>query len=287
MTSIGYSLDNSTDTSAVGGTTLNTNAVAGSGPHALHVKSWGSQGASCNAEVTVNVTTSASPAQSLVPAYATTVTNIQNKDGWEAVHDANSGGGSSGSMTMVGSPSMSGHARRFDTSFSGSGGELYNTYFDSDVNASNFFYDGWVYLTSSAANVANLEMDMNQVLGDGTTIIFGFQCDGYSGTWDYTTNRGTPTKPIDRWEHANASCDPRKWGRNQWHHIQVSYSRDDGGNVIYHSVFLDGAESKLEVKVPSAFMLGWAPALITNFQVDGKGSGSNSVLLDQLSISRW
>lgn len=288
VTSIGYSLDNSTSATAVEGVTFNNQASAGAGTHVLHVKAWSSDGTACDVDLTVNVTAPAPASSSaLVPTNATTVTNIQNMGGWEAVHDQNSGGNSDGAMSVVSSPSLSGNAREFDTSFSGSGGEMYTELFDSDVDATNFFYDTWIYLTDSAAGVTNLEMDMNQVLADGRTVIFGFQCDGYAGKWDYTVNKGSPENPNDQWVSSDAYCDARTWGRNQWHHVQVSYSRDDSGNVIYHSVYLDGLESKLDVTVPSAFTLGWAPALQTNFQVDGDGAGSNTVYLDQLKISRW
>jgi hypothetical protein len=292
VTSIGYSLDDNNTSASLGGTALDAQATAATGSHVVHVKAWSSAGTACSADVTVNVTataaaTAAPSSAPLVPAGATTVNNIQNFAGWEGAHDQASGGSSSGAMSMASSPSLSGNARRFDTSFSGSGGHLYTEYFDSDVNAKNFFYDAWLYLTDSAGNISNIEMDMNQVLANGVTVIFGFQCDGYVGKWDYTTNKGTPETPDDQWVHSTAYCDARTWSRNQWHHVQVSYSRDDSGNVIYHSVYLDGVESKLEVTVPSAFTLGWAPALQTNFQVDGLGAGSNTVYLDKLSISRW
>jgi hypothetical protein len=41
--------------------------------------------------------------------------------------------------------------------------------------------------------------------------------------------------------------------------------------------------------VPSAFALGWTPALITNFQVDSfdPGWSSSTVYLDNLTVSRW
>jgi hypothetical protein len=159
--------------------------------------------------------------------------------------------------------------------------------FGDDATSSNFFYDGWVYLTSSASNIANLEMDMNQVMDNGQTVLFGFQCDSYSGTWDYTANKGTPEKPSDTWLHSKAYCDVRKWGQSTWHHIQVSYSRDDNGNVTYNTVWLDGAQQDINVTVPSAFALGWPQMLLTNFQVDGRGSGENTVYLDKLTIYRW
>lgn len=253
----------------------------------LHVKAWGDRGATCDSDVTVAVTDASSPENSLVPSNATSVSNLQTSGSWQAAHDPQAGSSSSGSMSMVGSPSMSGHARQFNTKFSGSGGEVYDLNWGNDSDASNFLYDGWVYLSSSAGNIANLEMDMNQVLSNGQTVIYGFQCDGYTGTWDYTGNKGSASKPNDEWIHSGAACDVRNWSKNQWHHVQISYSRDDSGKVTYHSVWLDSAESQINATVPSAFALGWSPALLTNFQIDGSGSGSNTVYLDNLTISRW
>jgi hypothetical protein len=132
-------------------------------------------------------------------------------------------------------------------------------------------------------------MDMNQVMANGQTVIYGFQCDGWSGTWDYTANTGTPVKFVDTWIHSKAPCNPHQWKTNTWHHIQISYFRDDSGNVTYQSVWFDGAESTLNVTVPSAFALGWAPTLLTNFQLDGylATSGAAIAYLDDLTISRW
>jgi hypothetical protein len=119
-------------------------------------------------------------------------------------------------------------------------------------------------------------------------VIFGFQCDGYSNTWDYTKNAGTPQSYKDVWLHSTASCNPRNWAVNTWHHVQIQFSRDQYGNVTYQAVWLDGAKQTLNVTVPSAFALGWGSTLLTNFQVDGLGtSGSSTVYLDQLTIYRW
>jgi hypothetical protein len=226
-------------------------------------------------------------AASVVPANAVVVSSIQALGNWQENHDPATGATSSGSMYTVSSPSLSGNAREFDTSFNGSGGEIYHISFGSDTTSTNFFYDAEVYLTSSASNIANLEMDMNQVTANGETVIYGFQCDGYSGTWDYTKNSGSPSSPNDSWVHSGAACNVRKWSQDTWHHIQISYSRDGSGNVTYHSVWLDGVESKINATVPSAFALGWSSTLLTNFQIDGLGSGSDVVYLDKLTISRW
>lgn len=53
--------------------------------------------------------------------------------------------------------------------------------FGDDSESTQFMYDGWVYLASSAVDVANLEMYLNRTMHNGQTVIFGFQCDGYLG----------------------------------------------------------------------------------------------------------
>jgi len=206
-----------------------------------------------------------------------------------AQHDPATGSYSAGETSKVSTPSLSGEALELDTTYSDYGGELYYSVFGHDTTAKNFVYDGWVYLTDSADSIATLELDMNQVLPNGETVIYGFQCDGWSGTWDYTENAGTPAVFVDHWVNSSAPCNIRTWAKNTWHHIQISYSRDDYGTVTYHSVWLNGKEQKIDATVPSSFALGWAPALVTNFQVDSfdKELSSSTVYLDSLTISRW
>jgi hypothetical protein len=208
---------------------------------------------------------------------------------WTAVDDPGTYGTAAGAMAVVGSPSLSGNALEFDTTYTYYGGERYYASFAEDTSSSNFVYDGWVYLDGSSGSIANLEMDINQVMPNGETVIFGFQCDGWNRTWDYTENAGTPTAPVDHWVQSSAPCNVQTWAQNTWHHVQVSYSRDDDGNVTYESVWLDGNQQQINATVPSAFALGWAPTDLTNFQVDSvvPGSSSSTVYLDNLTISRW
>ncbi len=286
VVSMGYSLDNSTDTTVVSGTDLNAQASAGNGPHTLHVKAWGNKGAGCVSDVAINVSGAATA--SVVPSDAASISNIESLGNWIAANDSATGGTAKGSMSIVSSPSQSGHAREFVTSFGNSGGERYSVSFGDDESSTNFLYDTWVYLTNTSSKIANLEMDLNQTMANGQTVIFGFQCDGYSSTWDYTKNAGSPTSPNDQWVHSSAYCNPRAWSINTWHHVQISYSRDESGNITYHSVLLDGAQSNINATVNSAFALGWAPVLLANFQVDGLGpSGTSSVYLDNMTITRW
>lgn len=300
VSAMGYSLDGSSSTAVVYGTSVAASVSAAAGAHVLHVKSWGNQGAACDTDLNISVAGASSSSGGsnvsasggsgpYVPSGATSVSNIQAFGDWVSTFDPGTGGSATGAMAMTGSPSLTGNALEFYTTYSWYGGELYYASFGDDTASHNFVYDGWVYLNGSSGSIANLEMDMNQVMPNGQTVIFGLQCDGWTGTWDVTENAGSPYSPNDHWVNSSAPCNPRNWAQNAWHHVQASYSRDDYGNVTYQSVWLDGNQQQINATVPSAFALGWGPTLLTNFQVDSiyPGWSSSSVYLDNLTISRW
>jgi len=280
--SMGYSLDYGATT--IVPTSFSAMVIAGGGQHILHVKCWGQNGA--NSDTSLNITI---VPETTVPSNATIVGDIQSLPNWAWDHDPGTPGDSTGSSDLTNVPSLSGNARRMAVSFDNSGGELFHVSFGKDTAATHFIYDAEVYLGYSSA-LANIEMDMNQVMANGDTVIYGVQCDGISGTWDYTLNLGTPEQPIDKWIHSNVSCpEPKTWDPNTWHHVQISYSRDGSGNVTYGSVVLDGNQSDfVGATGNSAFALGWGTTLLTNFQVDGLGlEGSITAYLDKLTVSRW
>jgi hypothetical protein len=291
LSAMGYSFDYGDTTILNGSTSIDTKVSASLGTHTLHVKSWGDQGAVCVADVTItvaSVTNDPATNTSIVPTNAVSVSSLQTFSNWQAIHDSGTGGWSSGYMSLAGSPVHNGSSRELVSNYSNHGGERYNMAFGDDTTSTNFMYDGWVYLTSSATQIANLEMDLYQTMANGQTVIFGFQCDGYSSTWDYTENLGTPQAPIDHWVHTGAACNPRSWSRYAWHHIQINYSRNNYGIVTYKYVWLDGVQQSIWATAPSAFALGWSPVLLTNFQIDGLGSsGSSTVYLDDLTVYRW
>lgn len=207
---------------------------------------------------------------------------------WKDAYDSGTPGNSGGTMTMVDQPSLSGQARQFSSTYTNGGGERYWASFGHDTLATHFLYDTWVYLDSSVEDIANLEMDMNQVMPNGQTVIFGVQCDGFSNTWDYTVNTGNPWNPSDQWRHSYAKCTPGAWSPYTWHHVQMLYSRDGSGNVTYKTVWFDNVENPIWITVPSSFALGWSPVLLTNFQVDGfAASASSTVYVDNLTVYRW
>jgi hypothetical protein len=287
IASMSYWLDSSTTPTVLTGATLDTTIVAPSGAHTVHVQATGESGSVCVAEVNVTVFSN-STANSIVPTNATSISSIQTLKSWIAQHDTGGKGKSSGSTSIVKAPSLSGSARKFVTKFENGGDERYSVSFADDQADTNFLYDAWVYFDKSSTAIGNLEMDINQVMPNGENAIFAFQCAGYDGVWEYTQNAGTPQKPIVKWTRSTQPCNPRSWTVGVWHNVQIAYSRDDNGMVTYQSVWLDGAEQDLNVTVPSAFALGWAPVLQTQFQVDGFGKdGTTTVYLDDLTVYSW
>jgi hypothetical protein len=282
---MGYSFDNSPSNTFVYSTSINASVSAAAGAHVLHVKAWGNGGGACDTDVQINVTAPANAA--VVPSTAVSVSNIDDLGNWQDGNDSAAGGWSTGATGLVGSPSRSGSAREFVTSFSNNGNERFWVSFGDDNVSTNFLYDTWVYVQSPNTQLANIEMDMNQTMPNGQTAIFGFQCDGWNGTWDYTGNKGTPQQPVDTWIKSSQPCNPRNWSVNTWHHVQVAYARDNSGNINYQTVWLDDVPQAINATVNSAFALGWAPTLLTNLQVDGIGTGQAIVYIDNLTVYRW
>jgi hypothetical protein len=283
---MGYSLDNNADSAFFTGTGLQAQVQASAGTHTVHVKAWTSNGAVCVTDAAITVTTSGQ--SGLVPSYATTNSNLEALANWSAIHDTGGSGNASGSTGLVTSPARDGVARRFSESFSASGDERFSASFGDDPAATNFFYDTWIYLNGTSQQISNIEMDMNQTIPNGKTVIFGFQCDGWNNAWDYARNVGGGGSPRTGWIHSGQPCNPRNWSINTWHHIQIAYSRDAVGNVTYHYVIFDGVSKPINATVYSAYALGWGDTLLTNFQLDGYGaSGSNTVFVDSMSVSRW
>ncbi|MBV8673582.1 MAG: hypothetical protein JOZ33_09130, partial [Acidobacteriaceae bacterium] len=269
VSAMGYSFDSSSNTAVVYTQSIEGTVAGPAGPHTLHVKAWGEKGSSCVTDIKITVKSGAVPegSDSNIPSNAISVSNIEVLSGWKGEHDDGGPGSSSGSTTLVSSPSLSGNSRQFVTAYSNGGDHRYSVHFADDVDSKNFFYDGWVYLTDSSKNVGNLELDINQTMANGQTVLTGVQCDGYAGEWAYTVNKGSAKHPKPHWDtKSGTSCNPRNWSTNTWHHVQASLSRDDSGYITYHSVWLDGAETQLNATVFGAADLGWGDVITTQFQ---------------------
>jgi hypothetical protein len=282
IVSMSYWIDIGSRTT-VKGSTITARVASTTEAHTVHVTSLGKEGAVCQNSVAIWVVPD--PA-SQVPGSASFVKNIQALSTWQGTNDtAIPGGTASGTTNIVSSPSLSGSARQFTMQYTNYGGERYWVVFGNNPTATHFLYDGWIYLARPSGGIGNLELDTDQVMSNGDTVIYGFQCDGYSGTWDYTEN-ASPTS--DRWVSSSYGCNPRSWSTNEWHHVQITYSRDEYGTVTYQSAWFDGVQQDINSTVPSNYPLGWSTVLLTNLQIDGyRASGSATVYLDKLTIYCW
>ncbi len=297
-TAFGFSVDS-------GGTTMGvtpydvdvTHYSIGNGTHTIHFKAWTSGGICPVVNTTFSVGGSSStggtsggngtpppsnPSVS-IPSYAKASADLDTSSNWAFEHDAGTPGSSHGSTAYPASVSTYDNAREFYMTFSGSGGERWHNSFGSDSAATHFVMDTYVYV-KNPKQMANLELDLNQVMSNGETVIFGTQCSVYSHSWEWTYVSGGP-----HWHGSNIPCNPESWAANTWHHIQVAYHRDSSGKVTHDWVNFDGTHSTFSGATGgSAKSLGWARGdLLMNIQMDGVGSGSLTAYFHKTTFYRW
>ena len=101
---------------------------------------------------------------SRIPATAIPALGLETSMAWKSDHDEQTRGRVHGQLALShlsrwqeGPP-----GRQFVASY-GNGGERYHLIFGRDTNATHFVYEANVYLVDPA-EIANVEMDMNQVL---------------------------------------------------------------------------------------------------------------------------
>jgi hypothetical protein len=304
-TAFGYSIDNSA-TTTMGVTAYDidvTKVGIASGSHTIHFKAWTTAGICPVVSSTIKVaggTSTATPSSGSsssgsssgsgsvlpsIPFNAVASLDLDTSGGWSGEHDTGTPGSSKGSMLYPATTPLYDDAREFYMTYSGRGGERWHDSFANDASATHFVMDTYVYVTNPS-QLANLELDLNQVMSNGKTVIFGTQCSTYSHTWEYTYYSGS-----FHWRSSNVACDPLTWAANTWHHIQVAFHRDSSGNVTHDWVIFDGKQSSFSgTTVPSAQSLGWAKGtLLMNIQMDGysKSSGSITAYFHKTTYYRW
>lgn len=220
-----------------------------------------------------------------VVGVAGTVSDIEGRSSWRCKHDEGTRGSSDGITALVDSPSRDGQARRFDVSWSANGGERCSTPLGVlDTTSTYYTYDVWWYITD-LSHVNNLEFDLNQVLPNRETIIYGTQCSFRLGRWKYTTREGGKA----RWNTSNPTCSRREWTANTWHHLVLQFHRDESGVVTYDSVTFDGSVQAFnDASGPSNFALRWYPPglQVVNFQIGGDDSSQGTTAyLDSFSVT--
>lgn len=245
-------------------------------------------GGSASSSATVTVTQPA-PDPTGPPADAISSGDLTGSTRWAWTHDPGTPGTATGTSTYpVDMASITGHTREFAASYSAHGGEIYHVSFGIDTTVKHFIYDTNVYL-DDPTQIANIEMDMNQVMADGRTVIFGVQCSSYSNSWEFTTRDSSSGS--NHWNASNLPCNPKTWPAHTWRHVQIASHRDDNGVVTYDWVSLDGKVGTFKNAVGnSAKSLGWTKGdLLLNFQLDGASSNSGSMKanINKMTIYRW
>jgi hypothetical protein len=294
----GYSIDNSS-TVVRGESAYDIDVphqVIAAGPHIVHFKSWTARGA-CPVVSTQFIvsaaTTPASPpppsssAVYGIPAYAVSSGDLDAKEPWGQIHDGGTPGTSRGSSVYPVTTPLYDDARKFYMTYTNRGGERWYRFVAGDTKATHFVLDTYVLLPNPS-QVLNLELDINQSMANGETVLLATQCAGIEGVgrWEaaYTSGR------FDHWWASGPKCDPRTWKANVWHHIQIGMHRDASGVVTHDWVTFDGTQHAWGYTHLAAHFLGWAPGVInTQVQMEGtnKTSGSATAYLHKLTIYRW
>jgi hypothetical protein len=117
------------------------------------------------------VTLAAATSNSRIPANAIVSGDLDASPNWVWIHDPGTEGTSQGTtMYPVAGVSSDNVAREFNMTYTSYGGELYHVSFANDKVATHFVYDAYVYV-DDPSQLMNLEMDMNDVMTDGRTVI--------------------------------------------------------------------------------------------------------------------
>ena len=304
-TAFRFSIDNSS-TSISGVTAYDidvTHYAIPTGKHTIHFKAW-SHGQLCpTVSSTITVTASGSTSSSgsgnsgqstppssggtsvSIPENALASADLDTSSNWQNEHDTATPGSSRGSTAFPATTPVYDDAREFYMTYTARGGERWHLSFAKDSTATHFVLDTYVYVVNPG-DLANLELDLNQVIPDGRTVIYGTQCSTYSKSWEWTYYANG-----FHWHSSNIPCNPLSWSAKTWHHIQLGFHRDSDGVVTHDWVSFDGVQTSFSGATGgSAKAMGWSKnTLLMNVQLDGssKTSGSVTAYLHKTTFYRW
>jgi hypothetical protein len=188
------------------------------GSHTVHFKSWtsngvcpvvsntfkvagGSTSGSSGGNTSGGSSSSSGSAVYALPSYAVPSADLDSSGGWSAEHDSGTPGSSKGSMVYPASTPSYDDAREFYMTYSNHGGERWHLSFGNNGSSMNFVLDTYVYMVNPS-QVQNIEIDLNQVMSNGETVIYGTQCSSISKTWEYAYISGSSP----HWKSSNIGC---------------------------------------------------------------------------------
>jgi hypothetical protein len=289
-TFFGYSIDD--DNGIVPGKTPYdidvTRQALPAGAHTVHFKSWTSNGECPTVSTTFTVNAPGDPSSlPTIPPDAISSGDLDDSDKWYEHHDGGTTGKSKGTTVYPASTNMYDDARKFTMTYTDHAGERWADGFAFDTEATHFVLDTYIYLPNPS-EIWNLELDVDQVLANGETIILSTQCSGVHGRWSYGY---TVDGRLDHWWNTNLKCNPAEWTANVWHHVQIGEHRDADSMVTHDWVILDGVYNAFEdaTRVSGKF-IEWTPGQVnTQFQLEGASpiSGSATAYVHGYTIYRW
>ncbi len=280
-------LDGNPVYSGGGNGSINTPINAPSGSHQLVTRAWDSSGAYGDVTQQINVNGSGGGGGGnglpTPPAWATVISNIQNRGNWSYCHDPGCAGGSgSGSYWMAqyqSNPSRSGSSVEFFNS-----GVWANALWWQKTGAndsvSNLLWDFYAYVDSnSLVSGQALEYDMFQFV-HGYNYMIGSQCNYGSGTWD------TWDEASGHWIHSSIPCP--KFSPNTWHHIQWYVTTDTHSHkYTYVTLVVDGQSTPVNI-TRNAKNLGWSDNIGVQWQLDVNATGQGfHEWVDNATLTIW
>jgi hypothetical protein len=287
--SFGYSIDSAAGL-VLGDTAYDVDVTAQpipAGTHTIHFKSW-IHGSECpTVDTTFTVGGTGTPPPTGLPSGATSSGDLDGSNKWTQDHDGGTPGSSRGSSVFPASTPLYDDARKFYMTYSDQAGERWSNTFAKDTESNYFVLDTYVLLPNPS-ELKNLELDINQVIANGETIILSTQCSGEIGQWEY----GDSVGKHDHWKSSGIKCNPADWKANVWHHVQIGEHRDSTNGFVTHDyVIVDGVQSFFkDATLESAHFLNWGAGDVnTQFQIEGasKGSGSVTAYIHNFTVYRW
>jgi hypothetical protein len=258
---------------------INAPVAMSPGAHNVVVQAWDSTGAVLKTALSLTV----SPAPPSVPAYATTVSRIEEMPAWESCTVC-AGAGANGPVASysmaqgISWPSADGNAAQFwlggNTPYANA---LWWKQLGANSAPTHFVYDLYFYVTNPEYAQA-LEFDLNHTTG-GFRYIMGVQCNMRdTGVWEVWDGVG------QTWRTLSLACTPP--AANQWHHLTEEFSHDAAGNLTFVAITMDGA--KYWVNRTYGSLPNTANDLNAAFQMDGDyAQHAYSVWLDQVTLYYW
>ncbi len=175
-------------------------------------------------------------------------------------------------------------ARQFSTSYTNHAGVRFSCrYADGDTTSTHFIYAGELWI-DDPTQIAQMELDNNQVTADGKTYIFGVQANANDGFWDITE-----MNPGSHWTPTTLKVNPRTWPAKTWIHFEIMSHRDNAGKVTYDAIYFNGVTMQIGKTLASAENIGWTIGrLLVNWQLGGAwAAGSILTYGSGLVVAKW